>query len=66
MALTEEEEQRLRDLLAKEDAQEKRKIRESIEQFKEWLKENFPQILQKITRAILEELFRSLLRQYLL
>ncbi|RMH76219.1 MAG: hypothetical protein D6680_09065 [Cyanobacteria bacterium J007] len=61
MALTEEEEQKVRELLQREGVEQRRVILKSKENFKEWLKEVAYYLLKRLTEAAIDILIRILL-----
>ncbi|MBK4731696.1 hypothetical protein JJD41_17750 [Oxynema sp. CENA135] len=61
MALTEEEEQKVRELLQREGVEQRRVILKSKENFKEWLKEVAYYLLERLTEAAIDILLRILL-----
>lgn len=60
MALTQEEEQRIRELLAKEDEQKKQSVFASKENLKKWLQKVARGILGKISDTTIDYLFNKL------
>ncbi|MEG5044520.1 hypothetical protein [Microcoleus sp. B4-C1] len=61
MALTAEEEQKIRALLAKEEAQKKKSILQSKDNLKTWLKQVAFWLLEKLTDKAMDILFSYLL-----
>ncbi|MGA9377628.1 MAG: hypothetical protein WBV73_02405 [Phormidium sp.] len=65
MALTEEEERKIRDLLAREDEQKKKSILASKNSFKSWLGVVAVRLLQKLAEAAINALIVYLRAQFL-
>ncbi len=65
MALTQEEERKIRDLLAREDDQKKKSILASKNSFKSWLAVVAVRLLQKLAEVAINALFAYLRAQFL-
>lgn len=63
MALTLEEEQRVREILEKEDKEKQKSVLASKASLKSWLKKTCSWIVGKLTEAIVGQLFDFLMSQ---